>query len=433
MSNKRIPKPPGDYIIEQIEAFHPLAKFLGFFSRKLRMQFEEIERQINHVQQMRENSNLFAIRYSSLGWVNYDRLSIEIVATVLEMPIDEGESKLTEYHLDLNSLRFLGNRFSTSHFEPWRTLYERAVERAGAEDYLSAIPLVLIIIDGICTTLTGKHPFSGGADAPVFDSQTSGPGGLPDGLALLGSIRRKLDVSPISVPFRHGIVHGLNPNYGGPMVAAKAFNLLQATVDYFDRRRDETQRIAKAAEDQKPFDLSELGRSLRRNAATRAAIESWRARPVVSGVVLASWQGAASLPSGSPEALAAEYLAMLVTKNYGALAKATVDYPKRSISYRAGRLRQDLKDITVTRWVVTGVEDTAPATSSVMARLEGRLNDRTWSAEQAMRLIFTDSDYNPLVRSQPGGAWTVMPDFLGGLRLLAIRSGRSDNKLVTQS
>jgi len=194
---------------------------------------------------------------SPLGWVNYDRISTEIVARVLELRIDEGEDALTSYHLHPDNLRFLGYRFSTSHYEPWAAIYERAVERAAAEDYLSAIPLILIVIDGICTTSTGKHPFSGGADAPVFDTQTSGPGGLPEGLALLGSTRRKLNVEGLTVPFRHGIVHGLNPNFGSAIVAAKAFNLLQALVDYFDRRRDEAQRLAKAA-DEHP-DISEVG------------------------------------------------------------------------------------------------------------------------------------------------------------------------------
>jgi len=66
---------------------------------------------------------------------------------------------------------------------------------------------------------------------------------------LLGSTRRKLDVTPISVPYRHGVVHGLNPRFGHAIVAAKAFNLLHAMVDYFDRRRDEDARLAKAAEE----------------------------------------------------------------------------------------------------------------------------------------------------------------------------------------
>ena len=229
----------------------PFAKLAGLLSPKMRKQFQAVEAQAENIKVMLANSDRFAEIYSPLGWVNYDRMSVDTVAKALAAEGDEGEAILTAYHLDPDNLRFLGYRFHTSHYGAWSELYERAVERTIAEDYLSAVPLLLVIIDGICTTTTAKHPFSGGADAPVFDSQTSGPGGLSEGLALFGSTRRKLDVSPIMLPFRHGIVHGLTPSFGYPIVAAKAFNLLQAMVDYFDRRRDEAQRLAKAAEEQK--------------------------------------------------------------------------------------------------------------------------------------------------------------------------------------
>lgn len=340
------------------------------------------------------------------------------------MAVEDGEGALTRYHLDRDNLRFLGYRFNTSHFNAWRELYERAMERVLAEDFLSAIPLVLSVIDGICTTSTGKHPFSGGADAPVFDSQTSGPGGLSEGLALLGSTRRKLSLEPISAPFRHGIVHGLNPNYGNPIVAAKVFNLLQATVDYFDRRRDEAQRIAKAAEDQKPVDLRELGQRLRKNEETKRALSEWRARPSVLDTVLASSGAPASLTTGSPEAFAGLYLSLLVARNFGSLAKSTVDYPKRPIAQRAGRLRHDLAEITVTRREITGVEDVSPAMTHVTTKLGGELNGMSWSGEHKLRMMFADEDYDPLVRGQPGGIWVVMPDFLSNLWLLAIGSER---------
>ena len=425
MSDERTPKTPGDYTLEQIEAFRPLAKILGFFNKDVREHFREVESQLDSVKQMIANRDLFAKTYSLLGWVNYDRLSTEIVASVVRMTIEDGEVALTNHHLDPDTLRFFGYRFSTSHYEPWRALYERAVERSAAGDYLSAVPLTLIMIDGICTTTTGKHPFSGGADAPVFDSQTSGPGGLPESLALLGSTRRKLDTEVIPAPFRHGIVHGLNPNFGSPMVTAKAFNLLQATVDYFDRRRDEVERVAKAAEEQKPVDIRELGASLRRNAEYRRAIEEWCARPAATDVLLASSDAPAGLPVGSPEAFAAEYLGLLIARNFGSLARVTVDYPKRTIGYRAGRLRDDLKEIAVTRWAISGVEDTSSAMSRVTTKLEGRLNGQTWSGEHAMRLVYADENCDAMARGQPNGAWTVMPDFLTGLWLLAIKSGRN--------
>lgn len=424
MDSEPKPKTPGDFTVEQAEALRPLAKLVGLFSPKLRKQFREVESHMDGIKIMLANRDHFARIYSPLGWANYDRMSTDVVAKALEQSIEDGEATLTAFHLDPDTLTFFGYRFHTSAYEPWAPLYERAVERAAAADYLSAVPLVLAIIDGISTTTSGKHPFSGGADAPVFDTQTSGPGGLSEGFALLGSTRRKLDADPITAPYRHGIVHGLNPNYGHPIVAAKAFNLLQATVDYFDRRKDEAQRLSKAAEEQKPVDLRELGRSLVRNAETRKQLDQWKARPPVHGVVADS-DVADGLAEGTPEAVAAEYLSLLVARNFGALARLTVDYPKRSIAYRAGRIREDMKDVNVAAWTITGVEDTAAAMTNVTVELSGKMNGRAWSGEQVLRLMYADEDNDALIRGAAGGAWIAMPNFIPALWLSALRAERT--------
>ncbi|TIM10968.1 MAG: hypothetical protein E5Y67_25335 [Mesorhizobium sp.] len=376
------PKPPGDFTLQQFEALKPLAKLIGFFNPDMRKQFQDLDAQVESVKVMLANRDRFAEIYSPLGWVNYDRMSVDAVAKALAAEVDEGEAILTAYHLDPDNLRFLGYRFHTSHYASWGELYERAVERTAVEDYLSAIPLILIVIDGICTTTIAKHPFSGGADAPVFDSQTSGPGGLSEGLALFGSTRRKLDSSSITLPFRHGIVHGLNPNFGHSLVAAKAFNLLQAMVDYFDRRRDEAQRLAKAAEEQRPVDWKELGHSLLKNADTKKRLDAWEARPTIANTIITSSMSAGNLEEGSPEKAAVVYIENLVKRNFGALAQSTIDYPKRTIGFRAGRLRDELKDIIIVDWALTGVEDTAPAMTNVMVNMSGTLFGENWNGSQ---------------------------------------------------
>lgn len=406
----------------------PLARLMGIFKPEIRERFKEVESHVENVKTIMANRDLFAQTFSPLGWVNYDRMSVVAVADALKVGVEEGEAVLTAYHLDPDSLRVLGYRFHTRHYEAWGEIYERAVERAGAEDFLSAVPLILIIIDGICTTTTAKHPFSGGADAPVFDTQTSGPGGLSEGLALLGSTRRKLDAAPISVPYRHGVVHGLNPSFGHAIVAAKAFNLLQAMVDYFDRLRDEDSRLKKATEEQRPVDLMELGRGIAKNAEVEKLLDAWKARPVIAGEVVASSDMPAELEAGTPEAAVADYLANLVSRNFGALAKATVDYPKRSIGYRAGRLRDDLKNVSISSWTITGIEDTAAAMTNVMVEMRGTIFGEAWKGSHRVRLMYSDEDNNALVRSEGSGAWIAMPDFLTNLWSTAMKARRSQEE-----
>jgi hypothetical protein len=423
MNEDERPLPTAEHVTRQYREVRPLLKVMGLFDRGLARQAEELEAQFEYVQRMQRERVAFAARFGPLGWTNYDRLSVDIVALAIAEGDDEAaEQLLAAHHLDADTLQFLGHRFHVSRFEAWQALYERAVERALAQDYLSAVPLVLIIIDGVCTTKTGKHPFSGGADAPVFDSQTSGPGGIAEGLAILGATRRKLDTEPIRSPYRHGILHGLNPSFDNPLVAAKAFNLLQASVDYFDRREDEEARIAKAAAEQRPASWSEMAATMASTRETSRRIDAWQARPERADETFAASGVPHDLDPDSPEGVAAVYLAAIVARNFGEIAKATIDYPCRPIGFRAGRHRDELGDLRLTDWRIIGVRDEAPAISVVNTFVSGTYRDSAWSGEQTMRLVYVDAKYDAMVRDADGGSWSVMPNYLNNLWGTATRS-----------
>lgn len=421
------PKETGEHLLQQIEGMAPLAKLIGFFMPSVRKQFAKVEKAMESVKAHREHLAQFARTYGPLGWTTYDRISTDLLAELSALEPQAGETLLTAHHLDADTLRILSYRMRSPAYEPWAEVFERAAERAGAEDYLSAVPLLLLIIDGVCTTTTQKHPFSGGADAPVFDTITSGPGGIADGLKILGATRRKLSTEPISAPYRHGIVHGLEPNFGHAIVAAKAFNLLQAMVDYFDRRRDEAARLAKAAEEQRQPSWKELAGGIRDLEAKKRALAAWKARDPVSGAVLAQKGGSHTLDPQSPEAAAVAYLEALASRNFGLLAKKTIDYPKRSLGYRAGRIRSELEGLTLDDWQIGGFRDEGAAMSVVDVAVVVSSEERTYEGELPMRLLYFDADNQSLVRGEAGGDWVVQPDFYTQIWVRGRHGGRSDD------
>lgn len=244
-----------------------IAKAAGLFSPQVRKSGRQVESQLAAAQEIKRNIALYSERYVPLRWANYDRMSSKVLTELAKCSVESAEQLLTQHHLDEQTLQVLGYRFHLPEFQPWAAIYERAIERCKAEDWHSAVPHILVIIDGICTTSSGKHPFSGGTDAEVFDTQTSGKGGLAEALKVLAATRRKVGEDPIDAPFRHhGVVHGLNPNYGYPIVAAKALILLQATTDYFVSIKDEAQRIARAEEEQRPASFREIATVMRGNS-----------------------------------------------------------------------------------------------------------------------------------------------------------------------
>lgn len=422
MTEEKQPRPQIEHLLSQYQALRSFALVKGLFNADIRDAYKKLDEQAGVVARMKTNLDNFGLTYGGSGWVKYDSLSAEIVADVLAVSPEEGEAKLIAYHLRPELLTAYQYRFFRKSYSPWRAIFERVCERIRAEDYLSAVPLILIIIDGICTSTTGKHPFSGGADVPVFDTETCGAGGLSDGLALLGATRRKLSIEPIAIPFRHGIVHGLNPVYDSPVVAAKAVALLFAIIDYFDKRSDETERLVKARHDQNPPSFREIWKRSSESREMRRALDSWQARPPLKGGNLAASDGEFVLPEGTPELAAAQYLAFFVKQNYGEVARATVDYPRRSIASRAGRIRKELGGLKVCDWRIVGVVDNAPALSEVTAVVSVSIGRRDLSETLVLRLTYTDEVYDPLNRGHPNGRWYVMPNFLADLERLALRA-----------
>lgn len=426
-SNSPPPKETAEHLIQQIQGLAPLAKLVGLLVPSVRGQFAEVEKTLESVKAHRVHLALFAQTYGPLGWTTYDRISTTLLAELPVLELQAGEALLTSHHLDADTLRILSYRMRSPAYGPWAEVFERAVERAEAGDYLSAVPLLLLIIDGICTTTTQKHPFSGGADAPVFDTITSGPGGIADGLKILGATRRKLSTEPISAPYRHGIVHGIEPNFGHAIVAAKAFNLLQAMVDYFDRRRDESSRLAKAAEEQRQPTWKEVAGGILDLEAKKRALAAWRARAPMSGTVVARKGETHTLDPQNPEAAAVVYLEALVSRNFGLLAEKTIDYPKRSLGYRAGRIRSELDGLTLDDWRIVGFRDEGAAMSVVDVAVVLSGEGYTYEGDVPMRLLYFDADNQTLVRGEVGGNWVVQPDFYTQLWVRGRQGYRSDD------
>jgi len=418
MSKPPRPAREHEHVLEQVAAMAALAPLLP---EHLKAQLEDVQAQAAEATVNLANVGHFGRIYGPVGWTLCDAISTELVGRVLELDLEAGEAELTQAYLDPDHLHRLGWRFHKAALEPWRALYERGVERIAADDHISAAPLILIIIDGVCQARTGRHPFSGAGDIPVFDTLTSDPGGVADGFALLGSVRRKLSAEPLAAPYRHGILHGLDPNYGHPIVTAKAISLLEATLDYFDRKADEASRLAKAEADQAPVDVLDLAHRIARNAAITQAIEAWSPRPPRQELV-ASNDGASGLDPASPEAAAVRYLKHLTSRNWGGLAKATLDLMQRPTNMMAGRFRQELTGLTVDRWRVTDLFDTGCAASEMTVELSGRLGKKPWSGTLPLRAIRVDAALNSLPRGLEDGVWLIQPDFQSRLWLAALQA-----------
>lgn len=422
------PKNHQDYLREQLAGFRTLINLAAPFSSKARKAKADLEKIQAEIDDHSKAQEVFTERYAPDGWSLFAGMATPTMFELVDATEENGTAILTSYHLKPDTLHALRQRLKSENLRPWFDIYETAKERVEAEDFVSAVPLVLLIIDGIVTKLTGKHAFSGGTDAPVFDTLASGQGGIADLLRLLGQQRGSVTTKPLQAPYRHGILHGMDLNFGHAVVAAKAFNALHAVIDYCERKADEKVRVAEALEEQYVPPIRETLKGIADNAKTNKMIGAWSARPLKSFEDGAGQAELAVFGEGSPEAAAMAYLQALSQGNYGRLAAHTVDFLKRPNRERAKDFKTRLADVGTCEWRILQVKDEAPAVSEVQAHVWGTSEGRSWSYKGTIRLIHSGEDDKPAVYGAETGRWKAIEFFLAKLEPTVLLGRTTDDR-----
>jgi hypothetical protein len=114
---------------------------------------------------------------------------------------------------------------------------ERVFQAYEDEDYLVVVPLVLMLIDGFGVSETGTKSIF--ADLKNHDdlfqsveSIAGHPSALKSLLPHLTKGQSGYSEAELTMPLRHGILHGVRLNYSNKVVAAKVLCLLAAVVEW---------------------------------------------------------------------------------------------------------------------------------------------------------------------------------------------------------
>jgi hypothetical protein len=164
------------------------------------------------------------------------------------------------------------------------------------------------------------------------------------------------------MPYRHGILHGVDLGYANALVAAKAWAALFAAGSYA--------KTLEASQAPKPEQASLLealagyAKTVARSEEFSRLTDKWKARTREE-----IERTLASPPDGTPEAAVIAFLTHWQKKNFGALARACVDSRNGNPNVLAGRIRKNLP-ISPARYRLLGVHGEAPAAAFVAVHLE---------------------------------------------------------------
>lgn len=280
--------------LHSINKLHEDIKAARLFSwllpREQQEKIEGLEEQISHITELIDTFNRV---FSDSGWCAYDSMSMTLMENSIKAyeadGIEAGEKVLIEYYkTDVkNIIHSLKNK--SKPFMERYPLIQRAFDDHFVERYYASVPLFLIIIDGSVNDYTkSKGFFAEGTDVTAWDCLVGGNDGLTKLKDIFNKVRTKTTTEEIRLPYRNGILHGRDLNYGNEYVSCKCAALMFALADWMNLKDSEDQRKTKYFKKSNPPSISESIKKMKQNAVDREEIEKWEKREIKAGVNLSA-------------------------------------------------------------------------------------------------------------------------------------------------
>lgn len=351
----------------------------------------------------------FAELFAKRGWVMYDSMSVEAARAAVELAdegdIDGAERLLTEHYSpeNIRATLFTLNRIVA--FRPRMPLAKKALDDYIGGRYHSCVPVVLALLDGLVGDV---HPqqrsfFAEGTTLRAWDSIAGHPKGLEALARVMNKGRRRTRSGTITVPYRHGIIHGRDLGYDNVMVAAKSWAALFAVADWAERVEQ-----GRLSEPPKGDSLGLYGmiRGIDEARKDRARLSAWEPRQIQVGEDIPAGGLPDLYDEDTPERKLAEYLTAWQQHNYGRMA-ACLSSDADSLNKRAGAVSRRFEFRHLRSFKFTDLVDRAPSLTIIHVELVYELWDKEVFQSQKYHLLYLGPDGNRMLRGDPGGRWIV--------------------------
>lgn len=346
--------------------------------------------------------------FAADGWLAHDSLNFDVLKQAVEAFESRGKDEATEILLEYYGPSQVEKRlFFLNHVEELRirrkfTDYALADHKAGR--HYSAIPLLLMVVDGAVNDAVGKGFHAHDLDLDTWDSLVAADGAIYLIKQIFQKGRRKTSTSRIDLPYRNGILHGMDLEYDNPTVTAKAWCFLFVVRDWLLAKKSETERKNAFEEEARMPSLRELAEQLRLTNSLRRAVESWKPREITPGYI-EGLNRTQSPDQKLPEATVLEFLALWKKRNYGHMAQLFWREVAGSPKKYARDVRERYGIVDLTAYSILRIVDEAPAIAEITAQIT---ESSSGTRDLTFRLIREDGDGDPVPANLEGGTWRIV-------------------------
>lgn len=417
---------------KELDGADALSKLTDLFSlfganpKDLKEAFEPLADIQKQFELLTKSPDKFNDYFSKKGWIAHESMNHDLMLTCIEFA-DKGQIELAEQELinyySSDRMQWLTYQLkSTKEFSIRYSLIKAAYEDTIAEKYYACIPVLLLVIDGGVNDIDrNKGFFAENTDLTAWDSIAAHSSGLATLKEIFNDTRKRTTEEEITMPYRHGILHGRDINYANKTVAAKCWAALFALNDWAKAVKDgkknpppdEPKLSFSESINELKATLENYTESQKRNKEVSRKVDEWAARNLEIGIDIPIKGSPNEYDEFTPEREAILFIENWKNKNYGAIAKQIHFFTKGEVNWgkEAGKVRKIFQNKVLKDYAITNIKDCSPAITEVTLSVEIIYEEKEYNKEITLRLIYDGLNGEILVFGDKGGQWKFIESF----------------------
>ena len=433
MDNERIEDNPSyknlKKNLEGADSLQKMAKFFSIFgikNKELDEAFGNLPDIKKQLEVLSQGPDKFNSHFAKRGWVAHESMNSDLMLTSIELA-DKGLIEIAEFELinyySSDKMKWLISQLrGIDAFLSRYNFFKLAYEDTLAERYHAAVPILLMMMDGAVNDVDkGKGFFANNTNLTAWDSIAAHSTGLAVLKEIFSDGRHKTINEEITLPYRHGILHGRDLGYANKAVTAKCWAALFAIKDWaYAVSQGKKNPPLPEPELSSSENLSQLKTIFNdyvdNNKQTKLLnqkLDEWKARQLSIGIDLPEKGSSADYDDYTPEQESIKFLEYWTKGNYGAIARQIHRFSKTNINEKkeAGKVRKVFNGKKLLDYKIIKITDCSPAISEIILMVTIDYENKKFNKQFTLRFIYQDSNGNILIFGDRNGLWKFIESF----------------------
>ena len=409
--------------VEAIKNVAGLFSFFGMKNDKLEEVFRDVTDMKNQYELLAKSPDKFNDFFANRGWIAHESMNFDFMLTCIDLAekgqIEIAEMELIEFYTSDKMKWLIHQLKGIPEFEIRYNFFLLAYEDTLAQRYHSAVPLLLMMIDGAVNDIDkGKGFFAENTDLTAWDSIAAHSTGLTVLKGILNDSRKKTNQEEISLPFRHGILHGRDLGFANKVVTAKCWAALIAIKDWAGavklgkKNPPEKEPEPTLMESLKDLtnSVKEYSEGRKRNELVSKKVEAWKPRKLIIGKDISEKASSNEYTDFMPEQEAIRFAEYWSKNNYGKIAKQIHQFTKAKLdeNAEAGKIRKILNNKKLIDYKIIKVVDCSPAISEITIIFSFEIENKIQEKEITIRFIYGNEKGEILIMGDKNGQWKFL-------------------------